>query len=148
MERKWTFHHHDEAGIRRLGGQLKISPLLAQVLIARGFSETAAARRFLDAKLGDLHDPSELPGINAAADLIIKGVIETTSGVNQVLRIGEVDLQADFTLTSTNGKTLSMASASGGAYTGSNSQNAARGVWEEKSEEIVGKLLKDYCSGK
>ena len=74
MERKWTFHHHDEAGIRRLGGQLKISPLLAQVLIARGFSETAAARRFLDAKLGDLHDPSELPGINAAADLIIKAI--------------------------------------------------------------------------
>ena len=74
MERKWTFHPHDEAGIRRLSGQLKISPLLSQVLIARGFSQTADARRFLDAKLGDLHDPSELPGINEAADLIIKAI--------------------------------------------------------------------------
>ena len=74
MERKWTFHPHDEAGIRRLGGQLKISPLLAQVLIARGLSQTAAARSFLDAKLGDLHDPSELPGINTAADLIVQAI--------------------------------------------------------------------------
>ncbi|HQW20204.1 MAG TPA: caspase family protein [Rhodocyclaceae bacterium] len=106
----------------------------------------AAFRRALEQTL--LSTGVRIAASGGAADLIIKGVIETTSGVNQVLRIGEIDLQADFTLTSTNGKTLSMASASGGAYTGSNSQNAARGVWEEKSEEIVGKLLKDYCSGK
>ena len=74
MERKWTFHPHDEAGIRRLGGQLRISPLLAQVLIARGFSQAEAAREFLDAKLSDLHDPSELPGIDAAADLIVQAI--------------------------------------------------------------------------
>ncbi len=74
MERKWTFHPHDEAGIRRLCGQLKVSPLLAQVLIARGFSQADSARGFLDAKLSDLHDPSELPGINAAADLIVQAI--------------------------------------------------------------------------
>lgn len=74
MERKWTFHPHDEAGIRRLGGQLRISPLLAQVLIARGFSQADVAREFLDAKLSDLHDPSELPGIDAAADLIVQAI--------------------------------------------------------------------------
>lgn len=74
MVRKWTFHPHDEAGIRRLSGQLKISPLLAQVLIARGHSETVAARGFLDAKLGDLHDPSELPGIDVAGNLIVQAI--------------------------------------------------------------------------
>ena len=71
MSRKWTFHPHDESNIRRLSGQLKISPLLAQVLIARGFSDGGEARSFLDAKLTDLHDPSQLPGIDLAADLII-----------------------------------------------------------------------------
>lgn len=76
MERKWTFHPHDEAGIRRLSGQLRISPLLAQVLIARGFTQADAARTFLDARLSDLHDPSELPGINAAADLIVQAMQE------------------------------------------------------------------------
>ena len=74
MERKWTFHPHDEAGIRRLSGQLKVSPLLGQVLLARGFSQVDSARAFLGAKLSDLHDPSELPGINAAADLIVQAI--------------------------------------------------------------------------
>ena len=74
MPRKWTFHPHDEAGIRRLGGQLKISPLLAQVLIARGFSDAAAAKSFLDARLTDLHDPALLPGVDQAADFIVAAI--------------------------------------------------------------------------
>ncbi len=74
MSRKWTFHPHDAAAIRRLCGQLRVSPLLAQVLIARGKSDADVARRFLDAKLGDLNDPSLLPGINAAAEHIVQAV--------------------------------------------------------------------------
>ena len=71
MARKWTFHPHDESMIRKLCGQLRISPLLAQVLIARGLANAESARAFLDAKLSDLHDPSLLPGIDAAAELIV-----------------------------------------------------------------------------
>jgi len=74
VERKWTFHPHDEAGIRRLCGQLRVSPLLGQVLLARGFSQVDSARAFLGTKLSDLHDPSGLPGINAAADLIVQAI--------------------------------------------------------------------------
>lgn len=74
MARKWTFHPHDEAGIRRLGGQLRVSPLLAQVLLARGYNDAAAAKSFLDPRLVDLHDPSQLPGIDLAADLIVDAV--------------------------------------------------------------------------
>ena len=74
MARKWTFHPHDEAGIRRLSGQLKVSPLLSQVLLSRGFSQVDSARAFLGAKLSDLHDPSELPGIDAAADLMVQAI--------------------------------------------------------------------------
>jgi single-stranded-DNA-specific exonuclease len=74
VSRKWTFQPHNESAIRRLCGQLKISPLLAQVLIARGFSEAAAASSFLDARLSDLHDPSQLPGIDQAADLILAAI--------------------------------------------------------------------------
>lgn len=85
---------------------------------------------------------------SGAADLIVKGVIEVYAGVNPMLRIGETDLQADFSMTTASGKTLAMASASGGAYAGSNLKAAVRSVWEEKSEEIAGKLLKEYCAGK
>lgn len=74
MGRKWTFFPHDEAAIRRLGGELRVSPLLAQVLIARGYREASAARSFLDAKLSDLHEPSRLPGVDAAAERIVAAV--------------------------------------------------------------------------
>lgn len=82
-----------------------------------------------------------------AADLVIKGVVEATRSTNPMLRINEVDIQADFTLHLAGGKTVATASTAGGAYAGSNVRQAARGVWDEKAEEIVGKLFSDYCAG-
>ncbi len=81
-----------------------------------------------------------------ATDLIVKGVIETSAGVNRTLRIDEVELDADFSLRLASGKTVSTASVSGGAYSDRNTKRAVRDVWEEKSEEIVGKLFEAYCA--
>lgn len=85
-----------------------------------------------------------------SADLLMKGSIEAAAGANPVLGVGEVDLDAEFSLSSSAGKRLAQASASGGAYAGrhtkSSVKGAAQGVWEEKSEEIVGKLFRDYCA--
>ena len=74
MARKWTFHPHDTAMIRRVSGQLQVSPLLAQVLIARGMSDAEQAKAFLNAKLGDLNDPALLPGVEQAADAVVKAL--------------------------------------------------------------------------
>ena len=86
----------------------------------------------------------------AAADLVMKGAIETAAGANPVIGVGEVDLDAEFNLALPSGKRLAQASASGGAYSGrhtmSSAKGAAQGVWEEKSDEIVGKLFRDYCA--
>jgi len=86
-----------------------------------------------------------------AADFVMKGAIETAAGANPVLGVGEVDLDADFSLALPSGKRLAQASASGGAYSGrqtmSSAKGAVQGVWEEKSDEIVGKLFRDYCAG-
>ncbi|HTY98486.1 MAG TPA: caspase family protein, partial [Rhodocyclaceae bacterium] len=84
----------------------------------------------------------------AAADVVLKGVIETSAGVNRTLGINEVDLDGDFSLATAAGKTVSTASLSGGAYADRNIKNAARDVFDEKSEEIVGKLFQDYCAGR
>jgi len=74
MARKWTFHPHDAAQIRRLSGQLQVSPLLAQVLIARGMGDGEAAKSFLNAKLSDLNDPALLPGVERAAEAIVQAL--------------------------------------------------------------------------
>ncbi len=83
-----------------------------------------------------------------AADLVMKGVIETSQGVNRALRIDEVELDADFSLRLASGKTVSTAAVSGGAYSDRNTKSALRDVWDEKSEELVGKLFEDYCATK
>ena len=85
----------------------------------------------------------------AAADFVMKGTIETATGANPILGIGEVDLDAEFSLSLPSGKRLAGVSATGGAYSARNTgsaKGAALGVWEEKSEEIVGKLFRDYCA--
>ncbi|MEZ6063373.1 MAG: single-stranded-DNA-specific exonuclease RecJ [Planctomycetaceae bacterium] len=74
MPRTWSFHTHDATAIRRLSEQLRVSPLVAQVLIARGFSTAELAKGFLDARLVDLREPSLLPGVSEAADRIVAAV--------------------------------------------------------------------------
>jgi len=71
MPRSWRFSPFDESSIRTLAGRLNISPVLAQILSARGFASPEHAGAFLDARLGELHDPDGLPGISAAADRLV-----------------------------------------------------------------------------
>ncbi len=57
-----------------LADTLKISPLLAQVLINRQLHETDPARSFLSPKLTDLIEPSQMPGIMPAIERILRAV--------------------------------------------------------------------------
>lgn len=74
MPRTWRFSNHDESLVRQLSGSLRVSPLLAQVLISRGFQTADSAADFLNAKLVDLHPPEQLPGVPEAADLVIAAI--------------------------------------------------------------------------
>lgn len=74
MARKWSFHPHDEAAIRLLSADLRVTPLTAQVLIARGYRSVDEAAVYLQPTLKHLHDPALLPGVSEAADLIVQAV--------------------------------------------------------------------------
>ncbi len=74
MSRKWTFQPHDETAITRLSAQLKVTPLVAQVLLARGYKTAESAKHFLEPKLADLHDPNLLPGVSEAARLLVEAM--------------------------------------------------------------------------
>ncbi len=52
----------------QLASQLKISPLLAQCLLNRGFHEPAAIENFLEPRLKNLADPFLLPNMAAAVE--------------------------------------------------------------------------------
>ena len=74
MAKRWRLYPHDASRIAQLERNAGISPILAQLLLCRGVCDPGEVRRFLDAKLGDLRDPEELPGIPAAADRISQAI--------------------------------------------------------------------------
>ena len=74
MPRPWMFRPHDQAAIDQLTRNLRVSPLVAQVLIARGLDNANSARTFLESKLSQLFEPSDLPGVDSATDRIIAAI--------------------------------------------------------------------------
>ncbi len=66
MKFRWTLAPPQPLLARQLASQLNISPLLAQCLLNRGFSEPDAIDSFLAPRLKDLADPFGLPNMVAA----------------------------------------------------------------------------------
>lgn len=88
MHRVWRIAAHDDALVREMSTRLRISPLLAQVIAARGGSTPEAAAKFLSKKLNELHDPETLPGVSAAADRIVEAV----KGGRRITVYGDYDV--------------------------------------------------------
>ncbi len=74
MPKVWRFSQHDESLVRQLSSQLRVSPLTAQVLVARGYASTSDATDFLNARLVDLHEPESLPGVAEAVDRVVSAI--------------------------------------------------------------------------
>src|SRR5690606_37874499 len=74
MPRTWRFLPHDASRIRRLASSLSVSPLTAQVLIARGLDDPELAKTFLSGTLHDLHAPEDLPDIPGAVDRMARAI--------------------------------------------------------------------------
>jgi single-stranded-DNA-specific exonuclease len=71
VARSWRLLAHDPDKVARLGTALDVPAIVAQLLVNRGLGSPEEARRFLDAPLNGLHPPGQLPGVDAAADLIL-----------------------------------------------------------------------------
>ena len=71
------------------------SSLIAKTLYRRGFTTTGDALAFLDPGLYSPHPPSELPGIDAAADRILKAI----HNKEQILIWGDFDVDGQTSTT-------------------------------------------------
>jgi single-stranded-DNA-specific exonuclease len=70
MGKRWRIYPHDADRILALEKRARISPILAQLLVARGVHDPEEVHRFLDARMNQLRDPEDLPGIPDAADRV------------------------------------------------------------------------------
>jgi single-stranded-DNA-specific exonuclease len=75
MARRWVLKHADDSLVSSHSEQLKISPLLARILILRGLTDMASARRYLSSSLrADLPSPFTMAGMQVAADRLVRAV--------------------------------------------------------------------------
>jgi single-stranded-DNA-specific exonuclease len=72
----WHLLPHDAAAIDRLSRALRVSPILAQLLLNRHLAEAPQAERFLASPLTGLLEPELLPGVDAAVERIMSAIAE------------------------------------------------------------------------
>lgn len=88
MPKVWRFLPFDAAHVQNLTRELGITPVLAQVLAARGYRTGLQSAAFLNAKLAELHDPELLPGVAEAADRIVSAI----NGRRRITIYGDYDV--------------------------------------------------------
>ncbi|HSN93002.1 MAG TPA: single-stranded-DNA-specific exonuclease RecJ [Anaeromyxobacteraceae bacterium] len=72
--KRWVVSSVDEARAARLAAELRLHPLAARVLDARGLGDPSAAESFLAVRLADLPDPFAMAGMDAAVARIVHAV--------------------------------------------------------------------------
>ncbi len=71
MKFRWTLAPAQPLLAGQLAAQFKVSPLLAQCLLNRGFSEPAVIENFLSPRLKNLADPFLLPNMAVAVERLL-----------------------------------------------------------------------------
>ena len=73
--KRWILKEADDATAAHLAQELELPPLLARILVQRGFADSDAARRFLSSSLStDLPPPHLLAGMDAAVERICRAL--------------------------------------------------------------------------
>ena len=74
--KRWTVRRHDAEAVASLARVLGVSPILAALLINRGYADERAARAFLSPAYDQLHEPYLMLGMREAVARV-KRAIET-----------------------------------------------------------------------
>lgn len=72
--KRWTIKKHDHEQVRKLAAALEISPIVAALLIARGFDTEESAHKFLNPSYDDLHEPFLMKGMREAVGRILQAI--------------------------------------------------------------------------
>ena len=71
---RWEIQRPDQDKVKSLTEQLHITPLVASLLVKRGFDKAESARLFLHTKDADFYDPFEMKGMKEAVDRIKQAI--------------------------------------------------------------------------
>ena len=85
---RWALRNADDAAVRTLTNELKLSPIVARLLAARGIVSPAEAQRFLSPQLAHLHSPYAMLGMKAAVERLQAAIAKK----EDVLIYGDYDV--------------------------------------------------------
>src|SRR5215210_6066287 len=88
MDKLWIVREQETERARRLALSLGVSPVVAELLIARGYTDEDSARKFLRPSPAQLHDPSLMLGMKAAVARILRAI----DAGEKILVYGDYDL--------------------------------------------------------
>jgi len=75
MEKRWILLDADEVVVSSLSKALKVPPLLARILVHRGFNEASTARPFLSSSLStDLPSPFLMADMDRAVERLVRAL--------------------------------------------------------------------------
>ncbi len=87
-EKEWRLIPFDESHKTRLTSELKIHPLLCQILAQRGVSNYDSAKSFFRPLLSDLHDPMLMRDMDKA----VKRILKALTHQERILVYGDYDV--------------------------------------------------------
>ncbi len=74
MSKRWIVRKSDEARAGLLRRALNVSPVVAELLVARGYADEDAARSFLYPSLAQLHNPSLMLGMEQSVERVLRAI--------------------------------------------------------------------------
>jgi hypothetical protein len=79
------------------------------------------------------------------ASFVLRGLISSQAMPNPMMAVNQVAVNMGFTLTASNGRVISDTEARSSSYAGSDVQQMALTLVNEKADEVVATLYADYC---
>lgn len=72
--KKWVVRKTDQPGAAELAAQLGVSPIIADLLLARGYRDLDSANSFLNPSRDQLHDPFLMRGMAEAVERLLRAI--------------------------------------------------------------------------
>jgi single-stranded-DNA-specific exonuclease len=85
---RWALRNADDSVVRQLTSELKLSPIVARLLVSRGISAAEQAEKFLAPSLAQLHSPYLMLGMKAAVERLQSAIANKET----VLIYGDYDV--------------------------------------------------------
>jgi hypothetical protein len=133
----------------RYGSLVSVLDSRLQALGLRTYSRQqireGIARAEIDAYFRNDPDAALAASKRLGADFVLRGTVSTRVGVNPVVRVQEVAVNIELTLSTAGGRVLSTVDAHSDSYSGNDTQSTALALVREQADQLVAKLYNDFC---